>query len=74
LIEAVGLKVSRLIRTRFGPFSLPPQLKRGQIQELDDKATAQLLAWAGQAASVAPARVQRRRGPQPGRPPARKPR
>ena len=65
LIEAVGLKVSRLIRTRFGPFSLPPQLKRGQIQELDHKATAQLLAWAGQAA---PSRVKRPRGAQSGRP------
>jgi 23S rRNA pseudouridine2605 synthase len=47
LIEAVGLKVSRLIRTRFGPVALPPQLKRGQVQELDDKSVTQLLKWAG---------------------------
>ena len=70
LIEAVGLKVSRLIRTRFGPFSLPPQLKRGQIQELDDRAMAELFAWVG---LPAPTRVRRPRGPQPGRP-TRKPR
>jgi 23S rRNA pseudouridine2605 synthase len=47
LIEAVGLKVSRLIRTRFGPLALPPQLKRGQVHELDDAAVGQLLKWAG---------------------------
>lgn len=70
LVEAVGLKVSRLIRTRFGPFSLPPQLKRGQIRELDDSAMAQLLAWAG---LPTPARAARARGAQPGRP-VRKPR
>lgn len=70
LIEAVGLKVSRLIRTRFGLISLPPQLKRGQVHELDDGAVKQLLEWAGIAA---PIRVSRPRGQSSTRP-ARRPR
>jgi 23S rRNA pseudouridine2605 synthase len=37
LFEAVGLTVSRLIRVRYGPFSLPPGLKRGKVFELDAK-------------------------------------
>jgi 23S rRNA pseudouridine2605 synthase len=34
MFEAVGLMVSRLLRTRYGPLRLPPQLKRGQQREL----------------------------------------
>ena len=34
MFEAVGCTVSRLIRIRYGPFALPPQLKRGQGGEL----------------------------------------
>ncbi|HEX4857952.1 MAG TPA: pseudouridine synthase, partial [Usitatibacteraceae bacterium] len=34
MFEAVGLTVSRLIRTRFGSISLPPRLKRGMLLEL----------------------------------------
>jgi len=34
MFEAVGLAVSRLIRTRFGPFSLPDALHRGKSMEL----------------------------------------
>jgi len=47
LFDAVGVKVSRLIRTRYGPVALPPQLKRGQKQELDEMEVRQLLKWAG---------------------------
>ena len=36
MFEAVGCTVSRLIRVRYGPFTLPPQLKRGWARELDE--------------------------------------
>jgi len=47
LFEHLGLTVSRLTRIRFGPISLPPQLRRGQKTELDDDQVAQVLQWAG---------------------------
>lgn len=47
LFEAVGLMVSRLMRVRFGPLSLPARLKRGQMLELPPKEVAGLLEWAG---------------------------
>ena len=34
MFEAVGLRVSRLIRTRFGPLELPGDLPPGQMREL----------------------------------------
>jgi 23S rRNA pseudouridine2605 synthase len=34
MLEAVGHTVTRLMRVRFGPFRLPPGLKRGQLREL----------------------------------------
>jgi 23S rRNA pseudouridine2605 synthase len=34
MFEAVGVTVSRLIRTRFGPISLPRTLRRGQMRPL----------------------------------------
>ena len=36
LVEAGGCTVSRLIRIRYGPVALPPQLKRGQVRELEE--------------------------------------
>ena len=36
MFEAVGCTVSRLIRVRYGPFVLPPQLKRGRSRELTE--------------------------------------
>ncbi len=47
LFEHLGLTVSRLTRIRFGPISLPPQLRRGQKTELDDVTVAKILEWAG---------------------------
>jgi 23S rRNA pseudouridine2605 synthase len=55
LFEAVGLTVSRLIRTRFGPLVLPPQLKRGQWVELDSATVASLLADAKMPVNPGPA-------------------
>lgn len=42
LWEAVGVKVSRLIRVRFGPVSLPPHFHAGRSVEMDEAATAAL--------------------------------
>lgn len=47
LFEALGLMVSRLIRTRYGVVSMPPQLKRGQTLELGPEELGTLLAAAG---------------------------
>lgn len=47
MFEAVGLTVSRLIRTRYGSFSLPPTLKRGRWEELEENAVRSLLAQCG---------------------------
>ena len=47
MFEAVGLMVSRLLRTRYGPLSLPPQLKRGQKEELDAQSVQALLGAVG---------------------------
>ncbi|HQT26220.1 MAG TPA: pseudouridine synthase, partial [Burkholderiales bacterium] len=47
LFEALGLTVSRLIRTRFGPIFLPPRLKRGMLLELSGEEVASLMKWTG---------------------------
>ena len=47
MFEAVGLTVSRLIRTRYGSFILPPNLKRGRWDELDENAVRALLVQCG---------------------------
>ena len=47
LFEALGLTVSRLIRTRYGVVAMPPQLKRGQMAELEQAELARLLEAAG---------------------------
>ena len=44
LFEALHLTVSRLMRVRFGPITLPSHLKRGQMRELDEQETLRLLA------------------------------
>ena len=50
LFEALGVMVSRLIRTRYGVVAMPPQLKRGQTQELEQGELQALLKAAGLAA------------------------
>jgi 23S rRNA pseudouridine2605 synthase len=47
LWEAVGITVSRLLRVRFGPVSLPRQLRAGRWMDLDDDTAAALLACVG---------------------------
>jgi 23S rRNA pseudouridine2605 synthase len=43
MFEAIGVQVSRLIRVRFGPVSLPPRLKRGMAIELAEEDVRALL-------------------------------
>ncbi|MDR1648568.1 MAG: pseudouridine synthase [Zoogloeaceae bacterium] len=43
LFEAVGVRVSRLTRVRYGPFILPPRLKRGHTMELTPAETERLM-------------------------------
>ncbi|WP_206998804.1 23S rRNA pseudouridine(2605) synthase RluB [Trinickia mobilis] len=47
MFEAVGLMVSRLIRTRHGPILLPRGLKRGRWEELEDNQVRSLMASVG---------------------------
>lgn len=44
MFEAVGAVVSRLMRVRYGPFVLPPSLKRGQVLEIGEADVLKLLA------------------------------
>jgi len=45
MFDAVGYKVSRLMRVRFGVVSLPFGLRRGGWRELEDDQTGRILAW-----------------------------
>ena len=47
MFEAIGLTVSRLIRTRYGALVLPPNLKRGRWEEMDEHAVRALLKVSG---------------------------
>lgn len=47
MFEAVGLTVSRLIRTRFGDIVLPSNLRRGRWEEFDPKLVSALLVQVG---------------------------
>ena len=47
MFEAVGLTVSRLIRTRYGIMTLPSGLKRGRWEELEENTVRDLLAAFG---------------------------
>ena len=47
MLEAVGCTVSRLIRVRYGPFALPPRLKRGRVYELSEDEVKALLRELG---------------------------
>lgn len=71
MFEAIGLTVSRLIRTRYGAMTLPSSLKRGRWEELEENQVRDMLAvygvekkgaGDGAAAGAAPARTGK--GPQ----------
>ncbi|WP_114662123.1 pseudouridine synthase [Polynucleobacter necessarius] len=47
MFEAVGHTVSRLIRTRYGMFILPPRLRRGKWEEVSPEGVASLMKSAG---------------------------
>lgn len=47
MFEAAGVKVSRLIRTRFGDVVLPPALRRGRWEELDGELVSALMLQLG---------------------------
>ena len=47
LFEALGLMVSRLIRTRYGMLAMPTSLKRGNLAELESADVGALVASAG---------------------------
>jgi 23S rRNA pseudouridine2605 synthase len=52
LFEALGRRVTRLMRVRFGPIVLPPGLRRGQYRALDDAEVGRVLAALGMAAQA----------------------
>jgi len=64
MFEAVNCMVSRLIRVRYGPFALPPRLKRGKCLELDEEAVKRFMRElekpAGSATESKPGRAKRR--------------
>lgn len=50
MFEAVGATVSRLMRVRYGPLNLPPNLRRGKVAELDERNVRALLDAVGMSA------------------------
>ena len=51
LIEALGMTVSRLIRTRYGTIAMPSRVKRGQTLELTAEEVTAVLTAAGMRAT-----------------------
>jgi 23S rRNA pseudouridine2605 synthase len=64
LFEALGLTVSRLIRTRYGRVSMPTVAKRGDVIEMEPADVAALLRSVGMKADGAPPQ-QRPGAPRP---------
>jgi 23S rRNA pseudouridine2605 synthase len=59
LFEALGLMVSRLIRTRYGTIAMPSRLKRGQTLELTPDEVGAVLTVAGMKSATAPRQDER---------------
>jgi 23S rRNA pseudouridine2605 synthase len=76
LFEALGLAVSRLIRTRYGTVAMPSRVKRGQTLELTPEEVGAVLSAAGMRPSGSapqgqggrPRAQQQGKGPRPPRP------
>jgi 23S rRNA pseudouridine2605 synthase len=63
LFEALGLTVSRLIRTRYGTLAMPSVMKRGDILELEANEVAAVMEAAGlRSGGGAPQQVPRPQG------------
>src|SRR5260363_356641 len=58
--DAAGIKVSRLIRTRHGPVTLPRGLKRGRWEELDARQVNAVLETVGLSAHAPEPNINRR--------------
>lgn len=61
LFESMGLTVSRLIRTRFGPVILPSRVKRGTMLELTEEEVSGLMKWAGLKVESEPVELRSKR-------------
>ena len=70
MFEAIGLTVSRLIRTRYGAMTLPSSLKRGRWEELEENTVRDMLSAYGvdKKGGDAPAAAPRGKGPQQAKP------
>jgi 23S rRNA pseudouridine2605 synthase len=64
LFEALGLTVSRLIRTRYGQVAMPSRVKRGQVLELTPEEVGAVLTAAGMR-STGPSPHRQGQGPRP---------
>jgi 23S rRNA pseudouridine2605 synthase len=62
MFEAIGLTVSRLIRTRYGAMTLPSGLKRGRWEELEENEVRDMLTTYG---------IEKKAPGADGRPPAK---
>jgi 23S rRNA pseudouridine2605 synthase len=62
MFEAIGLTVSRLIRTRYGALTLPSNLKRGRWEELDENAVRGLMSLSGLEKNAVPTQNGKPRG------------
>jgi 23S rRNA pseudouridine2605 synthase len=75
LFEALGLTVSRLIRTRYGTLAMPSVMKRGDTLELEADAVAAVMQGAGLRAGGGAPQGPQPQGPRspsaPGQPPRR---
>lgn len=65
LWESQGLRVSRLLRVRYGPIRLSRELRPGEWGELDEEQIAQLLQAVGMPAEPPPVERGTRRTPPP---------